>query len=382
MRNFQPPPNMKKMKIGDRCFFYHSVGAREIVGILEVVREYYPDHTDKSGRFGMVDVKAVAPLTTPVTLARIKADERLGHLALVRQPRLSVLPIDEPSWRLICELGGVRAMTGGAQARRRAQRPCPGVVLGRLDDIPDGGTKLFSFGKGFERFQMFVLRRGDRLLSYANDCPHVHGPLDWRPGEFLTEDGEHIICAMHGAGVPARRRPVRRRPVPRRASRGRCGRGGGGRGDRRRHPRRRRAPAPVPPPVPALAVLIPVLGALSAFAPMSIDMYLPSTDHLVTVFATSSARVQWTLSSFILGLRDRPSVLGPVSDRFGRRPLLTLGIGLYSAASLGCLLAPTIEAMVVLRALAGLRRRRPRRCWPAPWCATCSSANAARASCR
>lgn len=106
--------------------------------------------------------------------------------------------------------------------------------------------------------------------------------------------------------------------------------------------------------MPALAILIPVLGALSAFAPMSIDMYLPSTDHLVEVFATSSDRVQWTLSSFILGYAIAHLFWGPVSDRFGRRPVLTVGIALYTVASLGCLLAPTIEAMVGLRALQGL----------------------------
>jgi len=100
---------MKAMKIGDRCFFYHSVKAREIVGIVEVVKEYYPDHTDKSGRFGMVDVKAIEPLETPVTLAQIKADERFANLALVRQSRLSVVSIDNASWKLICKMGGVKA---------------------------------------------------------------------------------------------------------------------------------------------------------------------------------------------------------------------------------------------------------------------------------
>ena len=109
VRNFQASANMKKMKIGDRCFFYHSVNAKEIVGIVEVVKEYYPDHTDKSGRFGMVDVKAIKPLKTPVTLAQIKADDRLIHLALVRQSRLSVMPIDAKAWKLICKLGDMQA---------------------------------------------------------------------------------------------------------------------------------------------------------------------------------------------------------------------------------------------------------------------------------
>jgi len=109
VRNYQASANMKAMKIGDRCFFYHSVKAREIVGIVEVVKEYYPDHTDKSGRFGMVDVKAIKPLETPVTLAQIKADERFANLALVRQSRLSVVSIDNASWKLICKMGGVKA---------------------------------------------------------------------------------------------------------------------------------------------------------------------------------------------------------------------------------------------------------------------------------
>jgi predicted RNA-binding protein with PUA-like domain len=109
VRNYQASANMKAMKIGDRCFFYHSVKAKEIVGIVEVVKEYYPDHTDKSGRFGMVDVKAIEPLETPVTLAQIKADERFANLALVRQSRLSVVSIDNASWKLICKMGGVKA---------------------------------------------------------------------------------------------------------------------------------------------------------------------------------------------------------------------------------------------------------------------------------
>ncbi|MSP51149.1 MAG: Rieske (2Fe-2S) protein [Alphaproteobacteria bacterium] len=82
---------------------------------------------------------------------------------------------------------------------REVNRPQPGHILCRIDDIADGGTKTFHFGKGFEQYRMFILRRGAELFSYANDCPHVHGPLDWKPGEFLTEDDQFIICAMHGA---------------------------------------------------------------------------------------------------------------------------------------------------------------------------------------
>ena len=90
VRNHQASNNMKAMRCGDRAFFYHSVGEKRIVGLLEIVREYYPDHTDSSGRFGMVDVKALAAMPRPVSLADIKAEPKLAHLPLVRQARLSV----------------------------------------------------------------------------------------------------------------------------------------------------------------------------------------------------------------------------------------------------------------------------------------------------
>ena len=107
VRNHQAANNMKAMKVGDRAFFYHSGKAREIVGVMAVVKEYYPDPTDPSGRFGMVDVAPVKPLETPVSLARIKADPRLGDLALVRQSRLSVAPVSERQWAVLCAMGGV-----------------------------------------------------------------------------------------------------------------------------------------------------------------------------------------------------------------------------------------------------------------------------------
>jgi len=107
VRNNQAAANMKAMQVGDHAFFYHSVNEKRLVGIVEVVRTYYPDPSDPSSRFGMVDVKAVAPLATPVSLKAIKADPRLQHLALVRQSRLSVMPIDPDSWRILCEWGGV-----------------------------------------------------------------------------------------------------------------------------------------------------------------------------------------------------------------------------------------------------------------------------------
>jgi predicted RNA-binding protein with PUA-like domain len=105
VRNYQAANNMKAMKLGDRAFFYHSVKEKQVVGIVEVVREYYPDPTDASGRFGMVDVKALAPFARPVSLAEIKAEPRLENRALVRQSRLSVLPVNDEEWKVICAMG-------------------------------------------------------------------------------------------------------------------------------------------------------------------------------------------------------------------------------------------------------------------------------------
>ena len=108
VRNYQANNNMKAMKKGDRGFFYHSVTGKEIVGIVEVVGEHHPDLSDKTGRFGMVDVKPVKPMPKPVSLEQIKADPRLQDLALIRQSRLSVVPIDAKSWKVICGLGGLK----------------------------------------------------------------------------------------------------------------------------------------------------------------------------------------------------------------------------------------------------------------------------------
>lgn len=105
VRNYQAANNMKAMQVGDRAFFYHSVNEKRIVGIVEVAREYYPDPSDASGRFGMVDVKALRPLAAPVSLAQIKQEPRLADLALIRQSRLSVMPVPEAAWRLICRMG-------------------------------------------------------------------------------------------------------------------------------------------------------------------------------------------------------------------------------------------------------------------------------------
>lgn len=105
VRNYQASNNLKAMEVGDQVLFYHSGDERQIMGIVEVVKPYYPDPSDPSGRFGMVDLKAVKPFSRPVTLAEIKADPRLHQLALVRQSRLSVMLIDSSSWHILIHLG-------------------------------------------------------------------------------------------------------------------------------------------------------------------------------------------------------------------------------------------------------------------------------------
>jgi len=96
---------MKQMKKGDECFFYHSVDEKQIIGIVEVTKEYYPDETDDSGRFVLVDVKTKKKLKKPVTLKEIKSNPSLSNLALVKQSRLSVMPVDQKSWKIISKSG-------------------------------------------------------------------------------------------------------------------------------------------------------------------------------------------------------------------------------------------------------------------------------------
>ena len=107
VRNYQAANNLKAMKKGDRAFFYHSNEGLAIVGVAEIVKEAYPDPGDPEGRFVMVDLAPVAPVKTPVTLAAIKADKRLADFALVRQSRLSVVPVTEEEWRILCKMAGV-----------------------------------------------------------------------------------------------------------------------------------------------------------------------------------------------------------------------------------------------------------------------------------
>ena len=104
VRNYQARNNLKEMKKNDLCFFYHSVTERSIVGIVKVVKEYYPDPTDKTGRFVVVDVKATKKLKNSVSLDRIKENSKLKDIALVKQSRLSVMPLKKTEWDIIIKM--------------------------------------------------------------------------------------------------------------------------------------------------------------------------------------------------------------------------------------------------------------------------------------
>jgi len=107
VRNFQARSNMRAMKVGDRGFFYHSGAERAVVGVVEVIAPAHPDSTDPSGGWECVDLRAVADLPKPVTLDAVKAEPRLKDMALVKNARLSVQPVREEEWRLVCEMGGL-----------------------------------------------------------------------------------------------------------------------------------------------------------------------------------------------------------------------------------------------------------------------------------
>ena len=110
VRNYQAANNLRAMKKGDRAFFYHSVTEKRLAGVLEVVREAYPDPTDKEKKnWVAVDFKAVMPIDVPVTLEAIKKEPRLKELALVRHSRLSVMPVKPDEWKLLCKMAGIAA---------------------------------------------------------------------------------------------------------------------------------------------------------------------------------------------------------------------------------------------------------------------------------
>jgi predicted RNA-binding protein with PUA-like domain len=109
VRNFQAAANLKAMKKGDHAFFYHSNEGLAVVGICEIVKEAYPDPGDKTGKFVQVDVKPVAPMKQPVTMAEIKATPALSDMVLVKNSRLSVQPVTAAQWKAVCKMGGAKA---------------------------------------------------------------------------------------------------------------------------------------------------------------------------------------------------------------------------------------------------------------------------------
>ena len=109
VRNYQAAKNLRNMKKGDLCFFYHSNIGKEIVGIVEVIKEFYLDKTDQKGRFVAVTVKFKEKFTYPVTLENIKMVKKLSHLSLIKQSRLSVMPIDSKSWKILNNMSRINA---------------------------------------------------------------------------------------------------------------------------------------------------------------------------------------------------------------------------------------------------------------------------------
>ncbi|MBR9765246.1 MAG: EVE domain-containing protein [Rhodobacteraceae bacterium] len=109
VRNYQARNFMREMTLGDRGFFYHSVNEKQVVGIVEVIAEAHPDSKTDDPRWECVDIKAIRPFTTPVTLDQIKADEALADMVLVKNSRLSVQPVTEAEWRRVCALGQTEA---------------------------------------------------------------------------------------------------------------------------------------------------------------------------------------------------------------------------------------------------------------------------------
>ena len=108
VRNFQARSHLRNMKKGDLALFYHTGDEKAVVGIVKVIKEAYPDHTAKEGDWSMVDVIAVEPFPKPVTLAAIKAEEKLSQMVLVKNSRLSVQPVSDAEWKLVCKMGGLK----------------------------------------------------------------------------------------------------------------------------------------------------------------------------------------------------------------------------------------------------------------------------------
>ena len=234
VRNYTARHNLKAMKKGDRAFFYHSNQGKEIVGVVEVVREAYPDPTAEKGAWVCVDMKAVAPMPKPVTLVAIKADPEAGRhgagaaVAAVGDAGVeAALGPDLPDGRMegMSEDGEAPSPhslpAGGGGAQWRSPSPCGRGWAERaaralpLDEIPDGGSKGFPPPPGGFT-GLFAVRQGDAVHVYVNSCPHIGTPLDWMPDRFLSADGEPYHLRHARRRVPHRRWRMRARPVLRR----------------------------------------------------------------------------------------------------------------------------------------------------------------------
>ena len=122
VRNYQAANNLKKMKVGDLCFFYHSNIGKEIVGIVKVIKKAFIDKTDKKGRFVAVQVRFQEGLKYPVTLEKIKKTKTISHLPLIKQSRLSVMHIDFKSWKIIYKMGKISSNQGKLWLKRKKQK--------------------------------------------------------------------------------------------------------------------------------------------------------------------------------------------------------------------------------------------------------------------
>ncbi len=107
VRNHLAKIQLMTMKLGEHAFFYHSNEGKEIVGVVEVIKLFYPDPSDETGKFGMCDFRAVKPLKTPVSLAQVKATPSLAKMSLITSARLSVQPVTDAEWKIICKMGGI-----------------------------------------------------------------------------------------------------------------------------------------------------------------------------------------------------------------------------------------------------------------------------------
>ena len=119
VRNYQAAKNLKAMKKGDQCFFYHSNIGKEIVGVVEVIKEHYLDKTDQSGRFVAVTVKFLRKLDRPISLLEIKKNKELSHLSLIKQSRLSVMPIDSKSWKILIKMSKIQFKNIYAEKKKK-----------------------------------------------------------------------------------------------------------------------------------------------------------------------------------------------------------------------------------------------------------------------